>query len=205
MTNCYGEIYTVRGKWWGLINDKLINPTDHEKKTLESDWLAFKNLINGPVRKFHDAIAHRYHPITYAFYGDDKKHRTWGEVVWERKLHHSVRMPDAAVALDDFQDARVLRDSGQGVQTLLQQSGRLPMATRFILAEANENGDGTVPIRSGKAPQGKVSVCIGYPGIDHEGAYQQQTQRLFTLWSIVKIVQQVKPPLRYAIDGACPP
>ncbi|MBB3212205.1 pimeloyl-ACP methyl ester carboxylesterase [Herbaspirillum sp. Sphag1AN] len=201
----YGEIYTVRGKWWGLIDDKLINPMDPERKTVESDWNRFKNLINGPVRKFHDAIAHRYHPVTYAFYGDDKAHSTWGDVLWERKPTLATGKLNFVKPSEDIQSSRVLHDSGQGQQVLWLKTGNTAMPSVFTLAEANEHGDGTVPIRSGKAPQGKVRVCVGYPGVEHEGAYKEEKQRLFTLWSIVKIAQQVKPPLRYEIDGDCPP
>src|SRR5450830_404615 len=202
----YGEIYTVRGKWWGLIDDKLINPLDETKSkaTLNKDWEAFVDLINGDVKKFHNALSLRHHPITYAFYGDDKAHSAWGDVVWERKLSHAARTMDTAAPIDDIKSGRVLQDHGQGEQLLLQQSGDTPLPTGFKLTEANENGDGTVPVRSGRALQGKARVCVGYPGIDHEGAYKHEAQRLFTLWSIVKIAQHVKPPLRYEIDGGCP-
>ncbi|MFJ9448926.1 hypothetical protein [Herbaspirillum sp. NPDC101397] len=202
----YREIYTVRGKWWGLIDDKLINPLDERKTkaTLNRDWESFKKLIDKKVKPFHQDIANRFHPVTYAFYGDDKAHSAWGDVVWERKLSHAARMLGTAAPIDDVKSGRVLQDHGQGEQLLLQQSGGIAMPTGFKLTEANENGDGTVPVRSGRVPQDKVRVCVGYPGVDHEGAYKHQAQRLFTLWSIVKIAQHVKPPLRYEIDGGCP-
>ncbi|WP_155835140.1 hypothetical protein [Herbaspirillum sp. RV1423] len=202
----YDEIYTVRGKWWGLIDDKLINPLDEQKTkpTLDKDWDAFGKLIDEKVKPFHQDIANRFHPITYAFYGDDKAHSAWGDVTWERKLSHAARMLGTAAPIDDVKSGRVLQDHGQGEQLLLQQSGGTAMPTGFKLTEANENGDGTVPVRSGRALQGKVRVCVGYQGVDHEGAYKHEAQRLFTLWSIVKIAQHVKPPLRYEIDGECP-
>jgi len=81
----YGEIYTVRGKWWGLIDDKLINPLDVKKQTMDADWESYAKLISEQVKTFHQGIANRYHPHTYAFYGDDAAHKTWGNVVWERK------------------------------------------------------------------------------------------------------------------------
>src|SRR5450830_1668776 len=202
----YREIYTARGKWWGLIDDKLINPLEEQKTkaTLDRDWESFKKLIDKKVKPFHQDIANRFHPVTYAFYGDDKAHSAWGDVVWERKLSHAARTMGTAAPIDDIKSGRVLQDHGQGEQLLLQQSGDTPLPTGFKLTEANENGDGTVPVRSGRALQGKARVCVGYPGIDHEGAYKHEAQRLFTLWSIVKIAQHVKPPLRYEIDGGCP-
>jgi pimeloyl-ACP methyl ester carboxylesterase len=200
----YSEIYTVRGKWWGLINDKLINPFDEKKQTLDKDWKAFEKLINKPVRKFHGEIAHRYHPNTYAFYGDDKAHSTWGDVVWERKSLPTLVPEKSFTSLDNTKESALYFDSGTGhIELRGKSAGRLVQAN-FDIKEALENGDGTVPVRSGKASQGKVRVCIGYPGVDHEGAYKNEAQRLFTLWSIVKIAQHVKPPLRYEIDGACP-
>jgi len=41
----YGEIYAVRGKWWGLIDDQLINPLDEKKQTIDADWKVFAKLI----------------------------------------------------------------------------------------------------------------------------------------------------------------
>ena len=92
-------------------------------------------------------------------------------------------------------------DSGQG---RIDVMNKLPFEqASFQIKDASENGDGTVPIRSGRAPslcapKDSVKVCIGYPGIDHEGAYKKDSQRWFTVWAITKILQNVRgTPLDY--------
>ena len=64
----------------------------------------------------------------------------------------------------------------------------------FVLQEAGENGDGTVPRRSGMEPTGRdgVQVCVPYQGIDHDGAYKNEPQQLFALWAITKIAFSVR-------------
>jgi hypothetical protein len=65
---------------------------------------------------------------------------------------------------------------------------------QYNLMPPAENGDGTVPIRSGRAPAGQAGVqaCVAYPGVDHEGAYKERIQQLFALWAVTRIVANVK-------------
>ncbi len=193
----YGEIYTVRGKWWGLIDDRLINPLDVKKQTIEADWKNYFDLINGPVRRFHEGIAGKYHPHTYVFYGDDAAHKTWGNVVWERHLPPMLAARGMFSVLDNVTDSPKTFDSGQGEIELRGQSQGHPERALFKVKDASENGDGTVPVRSGRAPslcapRDHVKVCIGYPNIGHENAYEHEPQRWFTVWAITKIVQNVR-------------
>jgi hypothetical protein len=69
-----------------------------------------------------------------------------------------------------------------------------PQHEDLVLQDAGENGDGTVPIRSGRAPAGQtgVQVCVAYPGVEHEGAYKERPQQLFALWAVTRIVANVK-------------
>jgi pimeloyl-ACP methyl ester carboxylesterase len=221
----YGEIYTVRGKWWGLIDDKLINPLDVKKQTLDKDWDAFENLINKRVYPFHQEIAGQYHSHTYAFYGDDAAHKTWGNVVWERKTSglipssqpngsapagthsaiKSFRIDQAISPLSNARDIAKNFDNGQGQIDVLNQK---PFEyASFHIKDASENGDGTVPVRSGSAPllcapRGRIKVCIGYPNVGHENAYEHEPQRWFTVWAITKILQNVRGT---AMDYPDPP
>jgi hypothetical protein len=149
-------------------------------------------LILDDVLPFHKSIGKRYHSNTYAFYGDDSVHKTWGDVVWERKITSVLKRFDSYAKIDDLTAGKVLRDLGQGEQELLQRTANQPIATGFVLKNAAENGDGTVPIRSGAAPAGHVKVCVPYPGVDHEGAYKALPQQLFALWAITKIAYSIK-------------
>ena len=191
-TDPYSEIYTQRGQWWGLCDDKLINPLDKEKKAIDQDWLDFAEIINTKVKEFHTQIAGRYHQLTYAFYGDDTNHKAWGDVVWERDRSSAALWLGGSASIDDVTTGQVIRDTGMGEPMLQQRGGGTSMTTKFTVKAAGENGDGTVPIRSGRAPSQRAKVCVPYPGVDHEGAYKHQPQRLFTLWAITKIAQNVK-------------
>ncbi|WP_051888379.1 esterase/lipase family protein [Caballeronia sordidicola] len=192
----YVEIYAARGRWWSLCDENLINPLDVEKKNLDSDWSAFARLITESVMTFHKRLAGEdgtglYHRNTYAFYGDDVDHATWGDVVWERDIPILTRMFGSSSAIDDPASGEVLKDRGYGYQTLSQVAGGKLIKAMFKMQAAGENGDGTVPIRSGKAPTPKAAVCLGYSGVDHEGAYKKPIQQSFALWAITKIADSV--------------
>lgn len=51
-------------KWWGLVDDKLINPLDPTKKSIDTDWRNFANLVKYDVRRFHENMRGRFHPST---------------------------------------------------------------------------------------------------------------------------------------------
>lgn len=198
--NPYSEIYTQRGKWWGLIDDKLLNPLDKNKREIEQDWKQFNSLIDGKVKTFHMDVSRRYHPYTYAFYGDDAKHKTFGDVVWARKTKPGPR--DIALKpIDAPLDLSVFHDDRVGTQILTNTPKLLAPANReeFSLREASENGDGTVPVRSGRAPAQYAKACLAFPDVDHEGAYEPLYCRHFALWAVTRIVGNVKgTPMEYS-------
>lgn len=190
----YEEIYLQRGRWWSLVKDELVNPLDPSKKSVDANWISYVFLIKKDVKLFHTKISGKFHRKTYAFYGDDWKHKTWGDVVWESKLNPVLKWAGIYSKIDDLDDGLVLGDSGTGDQSLLQRSGGEPINSMYVLLPAAENGDSTVPVRSGQAPSGKAGVqaCVPYPGVDHEGAYKGRTQQLFALWAVTRIVGSVK-------------
>jgi hypothetical protein len=57
---------------------------------------------------------------------------------------------------------RAWEDSGTGTQDVLMNIHGQSEIVRFALQEADEDGDGTVPMRSGKAPEGQAGVrmCV---------------------------------------------
>jgi hypothetical protein len=185
----YNEIYTVRGKWWALCDELLINPLDMHKKTVDRDWQQYVEIVQKLVRPFHLAIANRYHPNTYAFYGNDAAHKTWGDVTWQRR---HAGPPFGPHAIDDLAEGTVSGDTGTGRISVLTRSAGKPLHIAFDLCDADEDGDGTVPRRSGAAPRGRTKVCLAYRGIEHEAAYKVLPLQLFTVWSIVKITDAVK-------------
>jgi hypothetical protein len=85
-TNPYTEIYTLRSVWWGLCEERLINPEnkDMDKTQLEKDWQSYVDNIDNKVRTFIEGLNGRYHEHTYAFYGNDgKKYPSYAELHWK--------------------------------------------------------------------------------------------------------------------------
>jgi hypothetical protein len=88
--------------------------------------------------------------------------------------------------------AQASDDPGTGGQLVRATASGKTAFGHFVLNDADENGDGTVPARSGRAPASMAKVCVAFPGIDHEGGYKPDATRRFTLWAITKIGQNVK-------------
>jgi pimeloyl-ACP methyl ester carboxylesterase len=191
----YEEIYLQRGTWWGLIDDRLLNPLDKGKSTVGADWAGFEKLINNQVRSFHAKISNKYHMNTYAFYGDDAALKTWGNVTWKRTRRRSYGgVPIPEPTLSNPLSANATWNPGLGQQVVPTDSGTALDGALFVLQDPDERGDGTVPTRSGNAPFGRrgVQVCVPYPGVEHEGAYKDKQVQRFALWAITKIAYRVK-------------
>jgi hypothetical protein len=195
----YSEIYVQRRKWWGLVRDDLINPLDPEKKSIDQDWESFASLIKYDVKPFHENLNGHFHSHTYAFYGDDKNHATWGDVIWKRRLPGPGLWNTKIPPIGGLMNQQPVSDDGEGTEIFhtLTSGGKiqgLAQADFLVLQDANENGDGTVPSRSGRALSGQpgVKACVPFLDVDHEGAYKKEPQQLFALWAVTKIIQNVK-------------
>ncbi|CAB3690395.1 hypothetical protein LMG22037_02950 [Paraburkholderia phenoliruptrix] len=186
----YSEIYTVRGSWWGLCDDLLLNPLDPSKKTIDQDWKSFADLIRRQVRTFHDDVSGQYHANTYAFYGDDAKHKAYGDVTWTQQTLPLLR--GGVPPMTDLLAVRGSDDPATGGQLVKTTLDGKAYFANFVLRDADEHGDGTVPVRSGRAPGHQVRACAAFAGIDHEGAYKLDATRRFTLHAITRIAQSVK-------------
>lgn len=206
----YSEIYTVRGKWWSMCEDQLINPLNEERDTRnrfrqqEQDWNRFCELIDFEVKKFHIKILQKYHPNTHAFFGSSDKHRAYGTVTWQGDGGGWLRGERGA----DVLNARTL-DSEQihtdrTVAAPLEGTGWLKGEHQtYTISEPDEAGDGTVPHRSGIAPQHACRSLLCVP-VEHEPAFKpsENSRNMraahFTLRAIVHIAQDVKnTSLRY--------
>lgn len=214
----YGEIYTVRGKWWSMCEDHLVNPLNEEKDParrkaqMDADWAAYADLLR-KVEDFHRRVAGRYHPNTHAFYGSHASHRAYGTVTW------TLRSGRTYMAPGDVLNGTLASTSQTGTERTVRMMAPAPASVRgaapgastmreeartFGISEPDENGDGTVPHRSGVAPKPhcKAFLCSN---VGHEPAYnpekegEQALRNLrFTLRAIVQIAQDVKQTaLRY--------
>lgn len=188
----YEEIYLNRGSWWSLCDDKLINPLDERKKSVDKDWAAYETLINKKVKSFHDDVSRKYHGITYAFYGEDEAKLAWGDVIWSRRTAPYYTTRGGMPKMDEPLGGTVISDVGKGDISLKSFSDGKPTLAIFDLQPAAEQGDGTVPARSGRAPSPYAKACVSFADVDHEGAYKELPQRLFALWAITKVAYQVR-------------
>jgi len=156
-SNPYSEIYTVRGAWWGLCDDRLLNPLDPQKKTIDQDWSNFENTIQKKVKPFHAAISGRYHASTYAFYGADEKHKAYGDVKWVQQAPSLLR--GDSLPLASLLGGQGSYDPGTGGQLVQatplarRGSGTSSRATRMKTATAPFQRD-----QAGHRPAGRRSA-----------------------------------------------
>jgi hypothetical protein len=84
-TDPYKDIYTERSAWWGLCEERFINPDN--KRWISSSWKKIGNLmdiIDGKVKIFIEGLNGHYHEHTYAFYGNDgKNYPSYAELHWK--------------------------------------------------------------------------------------------------------------------------
>lgn len=83
----YNEIYKRKDSWWAMINADFIDPAGiiADKIIKKGKYASiFDVYVNNivVVRKLHDHIKDSYHSNTYAHYGADQEHQSFGQVVW---------------------------------------------------------------------------------------------------------------------------
>ncbi|HFK5733263.1 TPA: lipase family alpha/beta hydrolase [Enterobacter sichuanensis] len=197
-TNPYTEIYTQRSVWWGLCEERFINPENKngDKILLEQDWKRFKNIINNHVSTFIEKLNGHYHENTYAFYGNDgKNYPSYAELHW--KDVSGKYTPEAYRSLVSEQ-GEIFYPADKFNQTIRFATLETPdqgyVTRKYELSPPTEDGDGTVPVRAAVIISPKLRAQLGV-SVDHEGAYKSDNTmdaRWFTLRSIIRIAQQVK-------------
>jgi hypothetical protein len=213
----YGEIYAVRGKWWSMCEDTLVNPMNRERDPIkrqakvDADRAKFEDLIREEVKSFHVDIRGLYHATTHAFFGSHSDNRAYGNVTWTGSsgLSAATVFKDRKV---DVLDARPLTPAElkdqhrpepeiHGTRTVdatyTDRSWFPHTQRRYYISEPDEDGDGTVPRRSGMAPKATCKSFLQV-NVGHEPAYKygEGLDNLracrFTLRAIVKIAQNVQ-------------
>lgn len=199
----YSEIYTVRGKWWSLCDDWLIDPRltgkDKNSQTIQKHWDKFENTINKDVRPFlEEDIKGKYHPHTHAFIGIDNAKRAYGNVKWT----FSPGSSNSHAALpEDLLDKSFKRGSGEGeefpIRPEVKKGPRGSTSDESLMpmgiSVAEEAGDGTVPSRSGRAVKDVATSYFELARVGHEPAYKNENSHAqrAALYGIVKIAQRI--------------
>lgn len=198
----YKEIYLQRDKWWGLCEDHFINPgKSHTAADRDRDWQIFSILLNEKVQPFIEEISGKYHPHSWAFYSAEITYRSYGDVCWRANTRRADawlnrnRQRDGlagrAVDKTEMFDKRSVSSplSGSGWAKGIHQT--------YQILPAEESGDGTVPVRSGRIAEHHLQASFQV-SVSHEAAFKHRLAQQFTLRALVKIVQQIQQTaLRY--------
>jgi hypothetical protein len=200
----YTDIYTVRGKWWSLCEEYLINPKNIilDKRQLDNDWSNYRDLVNDKVKPVIEELTGRYHHNTHAFYGN--KTPTLAELIWKGEtpfLDEKFTQGRSRFPLEGRTTTRMGEEvhTQRTVATPLGGDGwKKGIYQEYKIQPPTDLGDGTVPVRSAKIPKRYLQSRMSLP-VEHESAYKNTVAQKYTLWAIVKIAQKIKETtLRYA-------
>ena len=181
VSNPYEEIYLNKTDWWRLCEqDLLLGDTD-------SEWDAFVYRIKKPVKEFIEKLNGKYHPQTWLFYGASADNPSDAFLTWQEQI--PLRVKEAQ---------RVRKDAGDPLE--------LSPLRSHALISAGTPGDGTVPVTAIRTLSSRIRGVLA-TDVDHEGAYaidpvdraravfrDTSDALVFTVRSVVKIVQQVPAP-----------
>ncbi|WP_216819996.1 alpha/beta hydrolase [Zoogloea sp. LCSB751] len=192
----YEQIYSVRvqDKWWGMVDEKLIDPAGLIEKTKITAFSSYANALK-EVQRFHEKnLGLYFHPRTYAYFGSDKDQVSYGAVLW---VTQDRLLPDIRDKLID-QKAKSWEDSGSAV--LGEGANGIRMC--LIRAEAPRDSDGenagdvTVPRASGELVKGDkdfVKCVFKMKGFDHQHSYSNAEVQHAASYCIGRIVISAKP------------
>jgi pimeloyl-ACP methyl ester carboxylesterase len=178
------EMYRNFNVWYRLVDPHLADPA---KKYLEGESGVSQAILNAIIsaEKFHrETLGTYYHPNTFAFYGADPTHMSFGAVRWV------ARDPGSGAVFTES-NLRGALGTGYGPSggRRVRVEGRTDL--HFVPARQDVAGDGTVPHQSGAGPRGKVSQLFDVRGFDHQGAFNNEATLLLTHHLIVKLVQML--------------
>ncbi len=201
----YTSIYSIRDKWWGLIDEAWLAPTEGQPIRWE-DYL--QALAKAKV--FHGNLAAFYHPNTYSFYGADPKYASFETMRWKmvKGLAPDQKTPPSTGSVLAMNSSQVRTDGTNPIYV----GGTPEMSTdlsgnAFVYQTSywelhgemqDGSGDGTVPASSGAAPllqgRGAIRQQFRLTGFKHEPAYQNATAQRAVLYAITKIAGTAKKP-----------
>lgn len=193
----FKDIYTQRKPWWALCEDRFINP--NSKRASDSDWSNYIQLLIKDVKSFIEKLDGKFHNNTYAFYGNsEKKYPTYETLYWK---DNTGGYYDKNKDISEIACKGVIIDpnnyeikSSRTAHLALNPERTEWREKSYTISSPKDPGDGTVPIKGAKFISNGLHAMLGV-GVDHEGAFKNtdtENSRLFTLRSIIKIVQDVK-------------
>jgi len=189
----YSEIYAkrVQDVWWGMVDEKLIDPANLTPKGLEP-YDAYGVTLT-KAQSFHEKLKLDFHPVTYAHYGSDSAQISFGSVKWITSDDVGgdlvSAMPTAQALSFTYLGAATLGADEQKVKFKLENK-KAPTEN-----DKDNSGDGTVPMPSGAllvqgTPPPKTFKMTGF---DHQMSYANLSVQYNVLYCVGKIVQLAPP------------
>lgn len=183
LSNPY-DLYRDFTPWYRLIDPALADPAGKYQKQKRASVEEAITAAIDKAEQFHRSLGDYYHPNTYAFYGDDKRELSFGQVRWVARLQTGS---GTALSAANVAGAQYLAHTPEGRLVLVD--GRTEL--HFEPEPQDARGDGTVPHQSGAGPAGKVRQAFGTQGYDHQGCYNNEDMVLLTLRLVVEIVKEM--------------
>jgi hypothetical protein len=174
------DLYRDTSCWYRAIDPANVDPAGR---------------LQGQVlRKIRDAIDqaeyfHRtflgseYHPNSFAFYGADSAHLSFGTYRWV------ANVDTGNLTKADLGNAVLLGNTATGGRRVRLLDGRTIV---FEPSVQDVPGDGTVPHQSGAGPTAHVRGVFRTIGYDHQGSYGNEAMLKLTLHLVGKIIQRAK-------------
>ena len=185
LSDPYKEIYKLRRKWYGLLNEEWLNPAGHKQAGYERT----ARLLDD-AKEFHNAIENTYHDQSYAHYGAGTKHAAWHNVVWSIDKRDSMVDPDKLqIVSDNLQGKLRVVDPEKSAQ-----HGTARPWLEINMLPAVDAGDQTVPLHSAEhqLQSGKFQGIFRQSGYEHQDSYSDENALHSTLYSIVQIAKIMK-------------
>ena len=178
------DMYRDTRSWYRMIDPVLADPAkNYNDETEVIDMI--RKAVNNAERFHRQVLDTYYHPNTYAFYGADPEHMSFGAVRWV------ARDPGAgAVFTESNVRGAATADYTPTGGRRVRVEGRTDL--NFVPARQDVAGDDTVPHQSGAGPRGKVSQLFDIRGFDHQGAFNSDAILMLTQHLIVKLVQKLQ-------------
>jgi pimeloyl-ACP methyl ester carboxylesterase len=179
------KLYRNMSSWYRLINPDLADPANLYPASNGGVKQKILQAIS-TAEKFHYGLADYYHPVTFAYCGDDPAHLTYGRICWlayDRSAAAHVLTPG------NLKKAKLVLHEQDGSRRVEVEG---TVALTFAVEEQDTRGDDTVPFQSGAGPSKSAKKFFPTRGYKHQESYSKADTLLLTRYCIVKLVQEME-------------
>jgi pimeloyl-ACP methyl ester carboxylesterase len=178
------DLYRDFTSWYRLVDPQLADPAQLQRGDSGKVERVLQAAINAAEHFHREVLGDYYHPETYAYYGADPAHLSFGAVRWV------ARDPGVGAVFTEANLRNATQiDYGTTGGRRVSVEGRTDLY--FVPARQDVAGDGTVSHQSGVGPRGKIKQLFDIRGFDHQAAFNHDAILLLTHHLIVKLVQKM--------------